>query len=348
MRAAAVDRLTGRACHTRMTSYGASSRSLFRYVLLGGACCSVAAIGATGWGGQPSSGDRPAAVLDGQGIGWPEVAPLLAEAAGSGVLEELILERGLEQACRAESIVIGQAELQAERDLLVSTLARAAQVPASEGERLVGEVRATRGLGERRFAGLLARNAMLRALVRKAAGPAGIVVSGEDIDQAYQLRYGDRVRARMILVRSQERASEASKRIASGASFADVAAEFSADPSRLRGGLLDPISPADPSYPVAFRRALADTDVGMVSPPLMVMWDAQPGFAIIRVEERITGNGPDRVSVASELEAEVRSVRERAAMDRIARSIIDEQAAKLSVLDSGLEWSWRNRRGAER
>lgn len=331
-----------------MTSYGAASGSLFRYVLLGGACCSVLAAGGVGWSGQPSTGDRPAAVLDGQGIGWPEVAPLLAEAAGSGILEEIILERGLEQACREQSVVIGQAEMQAEQDLLVTSLARAAQVPSSEGERLVGEVRATRGLGERRFAGLIKRNAMLRALVRKAAGAAGIVVAKEDVDQAYELRYGDKVRARLILVRTQDRAAEAGKRIAAGEAFGDVAMQLSADPSRLRGGMLDPISPSDPSYPVALRRALADTAVGAVSSPVMVMWDAQPGFAILRVEERIAGSGPAREGVASELEAEVRAVRERAAMDRLARSIIDEQAAKLSVLDAGLEWSWRNRRGAER
>jgi hypothetical protein len=299
-------------------------------------------------GSQPASTDRPAAVLDGQGIGWPEVAPLLAEAAGAGILEEVVLERGLEQMCREQSLAISETQLRSERDLLVVSLSRAAQLPVSEGERLVQEVRVARGLGERRFAGLLKRNAMLRALVRKEAGAGGVQVLKEDVDQAFELRYGPKIRARMILVRTQEQAAAAARRVAAGEPFADVVTDVSADPSRLRGGMLDPISPADPSYPVAFRRALDDTQPGSVSAPIMVMWDAQPGFAIIRVEERVEGARIDRDSVAAELEAEVRAVRERGGMDRLARSIIDAQATKLSVLDDALEWSWRNRREAGR
>jgi len=76
-----------------------------------------------------------------------------------------------------------------------------------------------------------------------------------------------------------------------------------------------------------------------------VTWDAQPGFAIIKVEDRLAPSNVSIESVAGSLEAEIRAVRERALMDRLARSLIDAQAAKLSVLDDALEWSWRSRRG---
>lgn len=339
------------ACDSLMSSYGPRVSSLFRYVVLAGACCTILALlggVSTASRYQPASGDRPAAVLDSQGIGWPEIAPLLAEAAGAGILEEVILERGLEKKCREQSITIGESAIRYEEDLLVSSLARAAQVPVSEGDRLVREVRINRGLGERRYAGLLKRNAMLRALARKEAGPDGVQVSADDIAQAFELRYGPKVRAKMILVRTQEQAADAAHRLSAGEDFSDVATKVSADPSRLRGGMLDPISPADPSYPVAFRRALDEIAPDQVSAPVMVMWDAQPGFAIIRVEERIPGAGVDLGSVAAELASEVQSVRERGRMDRLARSIIDAEAARLSVLDESIEWSWRNRRDAGR
>lgn len=336
-----------------MPSYNHKCVSFFRYALFGVACCSLPALL---WPqpapahSQPAggAGDRPAAVLDGQAIGWPEVAPLLAEAAGAIVIEEVILSRALEQACRDQSIVVGDPEVGFERDLLLTSLSRAAQVPVSEGERLVRDVRISRGLGERRFAGLLRRNAMLRAIVRKAAGPAGVVVSPEDVDQAFALRHGTRIRARLILVRTQEEIADVSRRLAAGESFSDVAARLSADPSRLRGGLLDPISPADPSYPVAFRRAIEDTEPSAVSSPVMVTWDNLPGFAIVRIEERLPPSGTDAASVSKELEEEIRAVRERALMDRVARSLIETEAARLSVLDDALEWSWRSRRGTER
>lgn len=335
-----------------MTSYDPVRATCIRYALIAGACCSLllpqslaSALTAPRPAAQPATGDRPAAVLESRAIGWPEVAPLLAEAAGAVVLEEVILERALEQACLDQSVAVGEPELRFERDLLVTSLARAADVPASEGERLIRDIRTSRGLGERRFAGLLKRNAMLRALVRKEAGPGRVLVTAEDINQAHQLRYGARIRARLILVRTQEQAADASRRLAAGESFADVATMVSADPSRLRGGLLDPISPADPSYPVAFRRALEEVQPGTWSNAIMVTWDAQPGFAIVRVEERLAPANVSIESVAGSLEEEIRAVRERALMDRLARSLIDAQAARLSVLDDALEWSWRSRRG---
>ncbi len=326
--------------------------ALHPYAALAATCCmwgtSLAQDRQPDRGAAGGGGDRPAAVLEGLAIGWPEVAPLLAEAAGSGVLEEIVLDRALRQACADRSITVGTEQLRFERDLLSSSLARAARVPPTEGERLIDEVRVSRGLGEKRFAALLARNAMLRAIARAEAGPAGVPVSEQDVQQAFELRYGPKVRARMILVRTQNLAAEVGARIGAGESFGDIAAALSEDPSRLRGGMLDPISPADPGYPVAFRRSLSETEPGKVSVPVMVEWDSQPGFAIVRVEERIVGTSIDRASVESELTEEVRAVRERAIMDRLARSMIDEQAAKLSVLDSSLEWSWRNRRGPSR
>jgi parvulin-like peptidyl-prolyl isomerase len=273
---------------------------------------------------------------------------MLAEAAGAVVLEEVILGRVLERECAVQSVVVAERETQFERDLLLTTLASAARASAADGEQLLREVRVSRGLGDRRFTELLRRNAMLRALVNKAAGPAGVVVSPDDLDQAFALKYGPRVGVRLILVRSQDEAAAVMKRLDAGEKFGDVAATASVDPSRLRGGLLDPISPVDTSYPLAVRRAIEETETGKHSQPVMVTWEAQPGFAIVRVEERLPGREVDRTSVEKEVEAEVRAVRERALMDRLARRLIDEAAAKLSVLDPNLEWSWRTRREAGR
>lgn len=296
---------------------------------------------------QPGGGgqDRPAAVLDSRAIGWPEVAPLLAEAAGAQVLEEVLLSRVLDEELRARGLTVGADRIEAERSLLVQMLAETSRTPMAEAERLLAGVRATRGLGERRFADLLKRNAQLRALVNADAGPGGVSVSAEDVDQAIDIKHGARARVRMILVRTEEQAAQAIARLDAGAPFAEVAAEVSADSSRLRGGLLDPLSTADPAYPVAFRRAIEQTPTGQHSRSVMVPWDNAPGYVVLRVEERIPAQDVDRAAVASIVEQEVRIVRERALMERLARDLINGAAARLSVLDAALEWSWRNRRG---
>lgn len=288
--------------------------------------------------------DRPAAVLDSRAIGWPEVAPLLAEAAGAQVLEEVLLSRVLDEEARARGISVSAAEIAAERALLAEALAEAAQATADDAERLLAGVRISRGLGERRFADLLKRNAQLRALVRLRSGPDGVSVTADDIAQAIDIKHGPRVRARMILVRGEGQAKSAVERLDAGEPFAEVAMALSADPSRLRGGLLDPISTSDPAYPVAFRRALDQTPAGRHSRAVMVPWDNAPGYVVVRIEERLPGEDVDRIAVAPRIEREVRMVRERAAMDRLARDLIESGAGRLSVLDASLEWSWRVRR----
>lgn len=317
-------------------------------------CCGMLLLGGLAAGpetrrasaSQPGSGaqDRPAAVLDSSAIGWPEVAPLLAEAAGAQVLEEVLLSRVLDDELRARNLTVGGTQIEAERALLVEVLAETSRTPAAEAERLLAGVRASRGLGDRRFADLLKRNAQLRALVNAEAGAGGVAVSAEDVDQAIAIKHGPRVRVRMVLVRTEEQAAAAIARLEAGTPFAEVAAEFSADSSRLRGGLLDPLSTADPAYPVAFRRAIEQTSTGQHSRAIMVPWDNAPGYVVLRVDERIAGQDVDRAAIAPVVEREVRAVRERALMDRLARDLINNAAARLSVLDASLEWSWRNRR----
>lgn len=294
--------------------------------------------------GRASSQDRPAAVLESSAIGWPEIAPLLAEAAGALVLEEVLLSRVLDEEIRARGLSVGPAQIARERELLLEVLAQSSRTPIAEAERLVTGVREARGLGERRFADLLKRNAQLRALVNHEAGGEGVVVSREDVDLAIAIKHGPRVRVRMILVRTEEQARQAISRLDAGAPFAEVAAELSADSSRLRGGLLEPISTADPAYPVAFRRAIEQTPPGSHSGAVMVPWENSPGYVVIRVEERLPGEEVDADKIAPVIEQEVRTVRERALMDRTARDLIERASARLSVLDASLEWSWRTRR----
>lgn len=338
-----------------MKVYGSTSLLWRRYAAVPAACFAAATAVAmfspaagpiSALAAQPerAAQDRPAAVLDSRAIGWPEVAPLLAEAAGAQILEEVLLSRVLEEEAQARGISVSAADLSAERALLAETLADAAGVTADDAERLLTGVRVSRGLGERRFADLLKRNAQLRALVRLRSGPDGVVITPEDIEQAIQLKHGPRIRARMILVRGEAQAKAAVDRLDAGEPFAEVAMALSADPSRLRGGLLDPISASDPSYPVAFRRVLEQTPAGRHSRAVMVPWDNAPGYVVVRVEERLPGEEVDRAAVAPRIEREVRMVRERAAMDRLARDLIESGAGRLSVLDPSLEWSWRVRR----
>lgn len=287
------------------------------------------------------------AVVGDRSISFGELAPLLAEAAGGQVLEEYALGIVLDRECQVKGVRVTEEMVRAERSLLSRQLARAAGVPESEGETLIGEVRRNRGLGEARFRGMLERNAALRALARIDPASA-VTVSAEDLETAYQLKYGPRVQARLILTRSRDVATQAMQRLTGGQSFAEVAHDSSIDPSNGRGGLLDAFSLADTNYPVAVRRALQEMQQGQTSDIIALNWGAgnEPGYAIVRLEQTITPAAPAKESVTRELEEEVRLVRERAVMDRLGRDLLN--SAGVSVMDRNLGWSWEQWRGVGR
>lgn len=271
---------------------------------------------------------------------------MLAEASGGQVLEEYALGVLLTEECARRGIRIGESDIQAERRLLGQSLARAAGLPPGESETLITNVRRTRGLGDVRFRDLLQRNAQLRAIVRAdPTSSIAVTISEADIDTAYQLKYGPRVRVRLILVRSNENLQQATARLSAGAAFADVASTASIDPSSVRGGLLDPFSDLDSRYPVAVRRVLQPMAPGQVSEPIAVTWGDQTGFAIVKLEERIgpVAGAPSREAAAKDLEAEVRLVRERAQMDKVAVDVL--RSAGISPMDRSLGWSWEQWRG---
>lgn len=306
--------------------------------------------------GQPSKGEGqvgsgvPAALVDGNRIEWSDLTAPLAEAAGGLILEEVVLDRTLESECARRALTVDPAAIEAERDLLAKALTAAASVPQSEAETLLARVRVSRGLGEHRFASLLKRNAMLRALVRSGQVEERVPdVTDEDLRQAYALKYGPRARARLILVRQESAATDAARRVRGDGrapeAFADVAASVSVDPSAARGGLLDPFSLDDADYPVAIRRVLAQLKPGEISDPIAVAWSGHDGYAIVKLEETVPSpkSSPSLEACKEDLRTEVRIVRERAAMDRLARRLI--AGAKVTIFDRSLDRSWTQRRG---
>lgn len=336
------------------TRYGLRCRGLqsAKAALLSGAVGVLAGCGAWASAGPerseapgpiPSKAfpDRPVALVGDRAVSWDDLRATLAEAAGGSVLNEHCLGLIIDRELGINGLSVTEGALAAERRTLATMLARSAAAPQAEGERLIAEVRRRRGLGEVRFAGLLRRNAGLRALVRAAPTLRAEIegISDDDVAAAYALRYGPRIRARVIVVPSAAAAQAALARLSSEP-FADVAAAVSMDASRDRGGLLDPFSLADPTYPVLLRRELENLSVGSVSGPLSVAWNGQEAVALVRLEERLPADAaaPSLGDTAGNLRAEIRLVRERAAMDRLARRLL--AANPPTVIDPSLGWSW--------
>ncbi|TVQ34230.1 MAG: peptidylprolyl isomerase [Phycisphaeraceae bacterium] len=274
------------------------------------------------------------AMIDGSPITMEQLAPALLEVAGAAALEEIVIDMMLAREAERRGVRITEADIDRERERLVASLARADEAADAErGERLLREMRRARGLGAERFRALLRRTALMRALVAD-----DVSVSEAAVRQSYELRHGVRYRARLITVPTAGEAAEARRRLNAGASFGEVAARMSTDVSAARGGLIEEISPADPSYPAAIRSALERLTPGEVSPPVAI----GDGFAILLLDSVTAPDRADFEHVRPALESEVRRRQERLLMDRLAERLLE--GARVTIFDAGLRRSWEARR----
>ncbi|MCX5660157.1 MAG: peptidyl-prolyl cis-trans isomerase [Planctomycetota bacterium] len=269
--------------------------------------------------------DQPLAVLDGKSISFAELGQPLLEASGGEVLSELVLDSQIRLRLEQRAVALTPALIDAERKLMALAL----DPDADAGQRLLKELRERRGLGERRFDMLLVRNAGMRLLVQ-----GDVQVTDSALRQAFDYQYGPRYEARLITVANLQAAGEILDKLRGGALFADLAATSSTDSSRAQGGLLSPLSAADPTYPEAVRLSLAKLEVGQVSDPIVL----EGGFAIVKLERKIAGKEAKFDDVKGSLQDGVRRQVERLQMERLARTILRE--ADLVVLDPGLQKSW--------
>ncbi len=287
--------------------------------------------------GVRAADSRPAAVVQGRPIPWSDVVPLLSEAAGAAIIEELAIDSMASRELQSRGLSIHQADVDAEEALLTGAVARTGATAAQTAELLM-QMRRSRGLGPERYRALLNRNAILRALVRDECEP-----TDEQVSQGLDVRYGPRYVCRIIVTGSQQEASGLHSRLsavpedARTAAFAAEAFRTSVDPSKERGGLLEPISPSDASYAGGVRRAAAALEKGKLSPIIAL----DNGYAILLGEEVIAAQ-PAPPDASRRVRAEIRTRLERGAMDQLARRLL--MSAPPTLFDPSLHWSWENRR----
>lgn len=203
---------------------------------------------------------------------------------------------------------------------------------------VLDDLRTRRGLGPTRFDSLLRRNAALRRLVRDS-----VSVSNPEIEAALAARYAERVNTRIIVVRTEREASNLRSQLKDVPGsitvlFAQLAMQHSLDASAPRGGLLDPFSLEDATYPIALRQALQSLAPGDSITPSIAL---DGGYAIVLLEGRSPSPYAKRPGDESMIEQQIRLRKERIAMDQLARRLLD--AAGVTVFDESLAWSWSRR-----
>jgi len=222
---------------------------------------------------------RPAALINGKSLTWGDLRPILTEIAGAQALQEALLDQRLNAAARERELVITKDHEKAEQRRLLSTLSD----DPGTAVRLLDTLRNREGLGPVRYPALLRRNATLRLLVQDE-----VRITGDAIEQTVDVLFGAKRQVRLITVNDLDEAQSMLQQARDGAFFGDLAVRSSTDMSAARGGLLQPVSQLDPSYPRALRDAIWSLpEPGARSEPILL----DSGYAIVQLVE-----GPDAFS----------------------------------------------------
>lgn len=255
------------------------------------------------------------------------------EAAGAVALEEILLERALRIELARRSLAVGEDAVAQEQQLATDALSADPRRAAE----LLEALRSAQGLGRARWRALLWRNAALRALARSQTQ-----VTEREIEMAHDIRHGASRAARILVVADLPAAQEAIRRLDSGEQFAEVAAALSTDGSRDRGGLVDPVSRLDGSWPAPMRQALWSLKPGERSAPVLL----DSGYVIIRMERELPGDGKPLSETRAESERTARLAMDRIEMDRIQREMLRE--IEPTIFDEALLESWTRSRTRRR
>ncbi|MFG0256354.1 MAG: peptidylprolyl isomerase [Phycisphaerales bacterium JB043] len=279
------------------------------------------------------SGRDVVALIDDTPVRRGDIAAQLSEAAGAQVLEEIVLDTALQKRARARGISIDQDALDREHARLVESLREQVGPDSSwTSAALIGELRRARGLGDVRYNALLTRTALLRALSRDET-----TITEADVRLAYERTHGTRYDISLITTDDEISGRSALTRLKQGEPFAEVAARLSTHTSGPRGGAIGVITTGDTAVPSVIRETLATLGDTGVSGLLAL----DVGFAIVRVERVIPGDGTPIDDVRDALEMEAREQEIERRMAQMARQILRQ--ARVTTLDPSLEWSWDNR-----
>jgi parvulin-like peptidyl-prolyl isomerase len=162
-------------------------------------------------------------------------------------------------------------------------------------------------------------------------------VTEQAVRNMHELMHGSKRQARLMVLPSLDAAQSAINLMNSGVSFGDVAVEMSIDSSAARGGLIEPISNADPTYPESIRQTLWTLNPGEVSGPVLI----DDRYAVVMLVKRIAASGVKVEDAKPALERMVRIQQERVLMDQLARKLLSE--TQVTVFDDALHESWSKR-----
>jgi len=253
-------------------------------------------------------GGKPVAIVNGVEITADQLATDCLGRHGGSVLETLVNRRIIEQACQQQRISVTPQDVSAEID----AMARRFSVPRDKWLEMIQQ---ERGITPKQYADDIVWPMLaLRGIARGAVEP-----SAEELQQAFENRFGSAVKARIIACRSRQDADAVRKQaLAAPEEFGALARQHSVDVgSASANGWVQPIRlhSGDP----AFDKAAFSLQEGGISEVVQVA----DQFIVIKCEGHLPPSGAKLDEVRPHLAEELRERKSRQASSEIFKKLQD-------------------------
>jgi parvulin-like peptidyl-prolyl isomerase len=253
-------------------------------------------------------GLKPVAIVNGVDITSDQLATECLARHGGSVLETLVNRRIIEQACQRQGITVSPQDVSGEID----AMARRFSVPRDKWLEMIQQ---ERGITPKQYADDIVWPMLaLRTIARGAVEP-----SAEELQQAFENRFGPAVKARIIACRSRQDAEAVrAKALAAPEEFGALARQHSVDVgSASANGWVQPIRLH--SGDAAFDKAAFTLQEGGISEVVQVA----DQFIVIKCEGHLPPSGATLDEVRPQLAEELRERKSRQASSEVFKKLQD-------------------------
>ena len=253
-------------------------------------------------------GLKPVAIVNGVDITSDQLATECLARHGGSVLETLVNRRIIEQACQRQGITVSPQDVSGEID----AMARRFSVPRDKWLEMIQQ---ERGITPKQYADDIVWPMLaLRTIARGAVEP-----SAEELQQAFENRFGPAVKARIIACRSRQDAEAVrAKALAAPEEFGALARQHSVDVgSASANGWVQPIRLH--SGDAAFDKAAFTLQEGGISEIVQVA----DQFIVIKCEGHLPPSGATLDEVRPQLAEELRERKSRQASSEVFKKLQD-------------------------
>jgi parvulin-like peptidyl-prolyl isomerase len=260
---------------------------------------------------QPSI-PATAAMVNGAEIPREQLVAECLARHGNSVLETLVNQRLIEQACGRAGIVVTRGDVDAE----IASMAGRFQVPVDKWIEMIGK---ERGITEAQYRREIVWPMLaLRQLAHAQSEPAE-----EEIAREFERQFGDAVKARIIVARTQKDAEAMrAQAIAAPDDFGGLARRHSVDvTSASANGWVQPIRRH--TGVAEFEAAAFALSEGQISPVVQVA----DQFIVIKCEGRLPAAGVSLADVRDEITSVIREQKSREVSGEVFRGL--QQASRI-------------------